>query len=146
MAAVRVSPMLRLGWWVHRILFRASGGRIGRRMNGFGILLLVTRGRRSGARRDASLQFLPHDGGWAIVASYAGEDRHPAWWLNLSADPEATVLLDGATHRIRAREAQGAERDALLARFVAIDPAYAEYAERTMRRIPVAVLEPQGTV
>jgi len=144
MAAVRLSPTLRLAWFVHRWLYRLSGGRIGRRMNGFEILMLATRGRRSGELRRVALQSLDHGDGWAVIASYAGEDRHPSWWLNLLAEPMADVQIGGAHAPVRAREAAGEEREVLLRRFVAVDPAYAEYERRTKRRLPVVVLEPIG--
>jgi deazaflavin-dependent oxidoreductase (nitroreductase family) len=149
MAAVRIGPMLELGWRVHRWLFRVSGGRLGDRMNGFDVLLLTTTGRRSGSPRRAALQYLPHGTGWAVVASRAGDDRNPDWWHNLVAMPLADVLVGGSHHAVVSRDAVGQERDALFARFAAVDPAYLEYERRTTRTIPVVVLEPnrrQGTV
>lgn len=134
--------MLRLGWWVHRTLYRLSGGRIGRRVNGFEVLLLTTVGRKSGEPRRAALQMLPHGAGWAVIASHAGEDRNPAWWLNLRARPEAEARIGARAVRVRAREASGEERESLWARFVEVDDAYGEYQRRTSRRIPVVVLEP----
>ena len=126
---------------MHRWLFRVSGGRFGRRANGFEILLLTTRGRRSGEPRRAALQQLPHGDGWAVIASRAGDTRHPDWWRNLEADPNAEVMIGGTTVAVRAREAAGEERAELWARFVAIDDSYAGYAQRTTRRIPVVILE-----
>ena len=152
MAAVQIGPMLELGWRVHRWLFRVSGGRVGSRMNGFAVLLLTTTGRRSGLPRRVALQYLPHRSGWAVVASRAGDNRDPDWWHNLVATPTAEILVDGARHRVEARDAIGDEREALWAQFAAIDHAYLEYERRTSRRIPVVVLAPapeqpaQGTV
>jgi deazaflavin-dependent oxidoreductase (nitroreductase family) len=144
MAAVKLSPALRMGWWMHRTVYRLSGGRIGRRVNGFEVLLLTTVGRTSGEPRRAALQMLPHGDAFAVIASHAGDARHPAWWLNLRARPEADAQVGRRRFRVRAREATGAERDDLWARFVVIDDAYAEYARRTegIRIIPVVVLEP----
>ena len=141
MAAVRVSPMLKLAWRVHRWLFRISAGRIGARSNGFPVLLLTTRGRMTGAPRRATLQYLPHGDGWVVVASHAGEDRDPAWWLNLEARPDAEILVHGQRHCVHAHEVTGEERDAIFVRFVEVDAAYAEYVHRTTRVIPVVVLE-----
>ena len=142
MAAVRLSPALKLSWFVHRWMYRLSGGSIGRRVNGFEVLLLTTRGRRSGEPRRVALQSLEHGEGWAVIASYAGEDRHPAWWLNLEAEPMADVHIRSRRARVQAREASGEERRELWARFVAIDDAYEEYTRRTSRVLPVVVLEP----
>ena len=144
MAAVRLSQALEVSWFVHRWLYRLSGGRIGRRINGFEVLLLATRGRRSGEPRRVALQSLEHGEGWAVIASYAGEDRHPAWWLNLEAEPMADVQIGSRRARVHAREASGEERRELWARFVAIDDALDEYTRRTSRVLPVVVLERMG--
>lgn len=140
-AAVRLSPTLRFTWWLHRTLLRLSGGRIGTKVNGFDVLLLTTRGRRSGQRRTIALQYLPDQHGYLVIASNAGDERHPAWWLNLVADPDATISIRRSEEAVHARELLGEQRAAILARFVAIDDAYAEYERRTSRRIPVVLLE-----
>jgi F420H(2)-dependent quinone reductase len=141
MAAVRLTTGLRLFWRVHRWLFRVSGGRVGRRMNGFDVLLLTTRGRRSGEPRRVALQSLEHGGGWAVIGSRAGDTRQPDWYHYLAAEPMAEVMVGGKVASVRAREAEGEERAELWARFVAVDDAYEEYARRTTRRIPVVVLD-----
>lgn len=128
---------------MHRWLYRLSGGRIGTRVNGFEILMLTTRGRRSGEPRRVALQSLPHGDGWAVIGSYAGEDRDPAWCLNLRAEPAADVQIGRSRTRVRAREAEGDERAELWRRFVDVDDAYAEYEIRTSRRLPVVILEPE---
>lgn len=141
MPAVRLTPMLRLAWWIHRSVFRLSGGRIGARVDDMPVLLLTTRGRRTGEERSVALQFIRDGGAYVVIGSFAGEDRHPAWWLNVRAAREARVTLRGETQTVRAREAQGDERDRLWRWFVEANPAYAEYQERTTRRIPVVILE-----
>jgi deazaflavin-dependent oxidoreductase (nitroreductase family) len=141
MAAVRLSTPLKIGWWMHRTLYELSGGRIGRRMNGFEVLLLTTTGRRTRQPRSVALQSLEHGRGWAVIASYAGEDRDPAWRLNLLAHPIAKVRVRSVQARVRARDATGPERDELWARFVEVDDAYEEYRRRTSRVLPVIVLE-----
>ena len=76
-----------------------------------------------------------------MIASYLGEPKHPAWWLNLTANPEAEVLVRGETVLVRSREAEGEERTELWREVVARTPDYDEYRRRTQRRIPVIVLE-----
>lgn len=115
---------------------------MGANANGFPILLLTTRGRKTGEPKDVALQYLPEGDAFVVVASYAGEPRHPGWWLNLRARPEAEVKIAGRARRVRARESDGAERERLWSRFIAIDPSYEEYRRRTTRRIPVVVLGP----
>jgi deazaflavin-dependent oxidoreductase (nitroreductase family) len=141
LAAVRISPLLRMWWRLHRRLYRLSGGRIGSRLGPWSALLLVTRGRKSGERRTVSLNYLTDAGRLVVVGSYAGEDRHPAWWLNLLADPRAEVQVGAARHPVTARELDGPDRDRLWALVVETDPSYAVYQDRTTRRIPVVVLE-----
>jgi deazaflavin-dependent oxidoreductase (nitroreductase family) len=106
------------------------------------VLELTTVGRRTGEPRTVAL-YTVEDGGRAVVAaSHVGEDRDPVWWLNLRSNPDAEVRRHGRRTRVRAREAEGDERERLWAALVAANPDYAEYAERTTRRIPVVVLEP----
>jgi deazaflavin-dependent oxidoreductase (nitroreductase family) len=119
-----------------------TGGRLGSRVGPWPALLLITRGRKSGAPRIVSLNYLTHDGRWIVTASHAGEDRHPAWWLNLLADPRAEVQIGSERFPVTARELDGPERDRLWARVITTDASYAEYERRTIRRIPVVALEP----
>ena len=144
MPAVRRSPLLVAFWKVHRFLYRVSGGRIGTKMGPGRQLLLTTTGRRSGQPRSVALTFLEEDGSWIVVATNAGEDVHPAWWLNLVADPRAEVQVGTKRRRVRANEIEEPERSNLYRRFVdEIDRGYAEYSDRTDRRIPVVALTPE---
>ena len=141
MPAVRLNTQLRIFWRVHRAFMRLTGGRFGR-VGALDALLLTTTGRKSGERRDVALNYLRDGDAFVVVASYTGEDRDPAWWRNLEAAPEGEVTASGEHMKVRAREVEGPERDRLWARFVEKDPAYAEYQQRTKRRLPVVVLEP----
>jgi deazaflavin-dependent oxidoreductase (nitroreductase family) len=134
---------LRVFWRIHRAFMRLTGGRFGR-VGPMDALLLTTRGRKSGERRDVALNYLPDGESFIVVASYAGEDRDPAWWRNLRASPDAELRVGGKRLRVRAREADGAERERVWARVTVADPAYAEYQLRTKRRLPVVILEPVG--
>ena len=142
MPAARMSRSLRLFWRVHRTFMRLTGGRFGKvgPMNG---LLLTTTGRKTGERRDVALNYLPDGDSYIVTASNVGDDRDPAWRRNLKANPAAEVSVGGKRLRVRARESDGAERDGLWIRIVAADPAYAEYQQRTKRRLPVVVLQPE---
>jgi deazaflavin-dependent oxidoreductase (nitroreductase family) len=132
---------------LHASVFRATGGRIGGRMVGSPVLLLVTTGRKSGQKRTAVLLYLEDlylkDGGrYVIVASNGGTAKHPVWWLNLQADPEATVEVGGRKIHVRATEARGEEKARLWQRLVRMYPSYEDYQKRTDREIPVVILEP----
>ena len=145
MPAVRLSPRLRVLWKFHRFLLRLSRGRVGSRLGNLNVLLLETTGNRSGRPRSVGLSHLEQDGRYFVVASYAGEDRDPAWAKNLRAQPKATVTVAGRSIRVRARQLEGEERAAMLTQFVEADAAYGEYAERTAREIPVFELRPEGS-
>jgi F420H(2)-dependent quinone reductase len=126
----------------HAFLYRATRGRLGRRLAHHDILLLTTTGRAGGRPHTVPLLYLRDEAGLVVIASFAGHDRHPAWYLNLQANPRAEVQIDGERLAVSAREATSGERPLLWARAVAEYPGYARYQERTARRIPVVVLRP----
>jgi deazaflavin-dependent oxidoreductase (nitroreductase family) len=132
---------MRFLWRSHHFWWRVSGGRLGTKMAGMPVIELVTTGRRSGERRSVLLSCMDHPEGYVVVASNAGADAHPAWWLNLEASPEATVRRAGSEEAVRARELEGAERDELWSAFVAAYRGYEGYAGATDREIPVVLLE-----
>jgi len=132
---------LRVFWRIHRAFMRLTGGRFGK-VGPMDALLLTTTGRKSGEQRDVALNYLPDGDSYIVVASYAGEDRDPAWWKNLKAHPEAEVTLAGKRIKVRARESEGAERERLWLRIVEKDPAYSEYQQRTKRRLAVVAFQP----
>ena len=142
MPAVRRTRAMEMVWRLHRWLYRASGGRIGGRMMGMPVLLLTTTGRRSGGARTSPLMYFPESDACVVIASNAGEPRHPAWWLNLRENPRATVQCGAEIIPVVAREAQDDERARLWAKLIAMEPNYETYRQRTTRQIPVVVLEP----
>jgi deazaflavin-dependent oxidoreductase (nitroreductase family) len=104
--------------------------------------VITTVGRKSGEKRSTPLGFVRHGDAFAVIASNAGSDRVPAWWLNLQADRGADVLVDRRHHRVAARPATPAEDDAVWKEFASLNPGYDEYRHLTGRRIPVVMLEP----
>jgi F420H(2)-dependent quinone reductase len=127
---------------IHVALFRASKGRVGGRLRGAPVLLLTTKGRKTGKERTTPLLYLEDGGRLVVIASKGGAPSHPAWFLNLQADPTVTVERGKGKERYRARVAEGEERDALWQRVVAMYGSYADYQKKTSRQIPVVVLEP----
>jgi len=89
MPAVHMSTSLRVFWRVHRTFMRLTGGRFGK-VGPIDALLLTTKGRKTGERRDVALNYIRDGDSHVVVASYAGEDRDPAWWRNLRANPRMT--------------------------------------------------------
>jgi F420H(2)-dependent quinone reductase len=128
---------------LHRLLYRATGGRVGGRLWDLPVVLLTTTGRRSGKRRTVPLCSFRDGDDVVVIASYGGLDQPPAWWLNLAANPEAEVQ-DGRTRRsVTARTAGPEERERLWAQVTARAPGYLEYERRTTREIPVVILQPR---
>lgn len=116
--------------------------RTGRGLDDRALVLLTTRGARTGGLRKTPLMRVESRGVYAVVASMAGADRHPSWYANVLADPQV-VLQDGLVrHDLLAREVSGAERSRWWSRACVAFPSYAGYQSRTRRRIPVLVLEP----
>lgn len=122
--------------------FRSNGGKVGGRFEGQHMLLLHTIGAKSGASRTTPLVYMPNgDDSWVIFASYAGAPKNPAWFTNLVANPDVTIEVGTNTIEVRARVAQGAEREALWTAQKAAIPTFADYEARTEREIPVVVLD-----
>ena len=140
------NPILRALWKIHRAVFRATGGRIGSRVGPLPVLLLTTKGRRSGESRDVVLNYVDDAGVPVVYATYAVEDRDPKWYRNLAAEPRAEVTTAGRTWRVRARTTTGEERERLWNAVVARDASYGVYPDRTSRVIPVVRLETDGGV
>jgi proline iminopeptidase len=125
----------------HVEAYRKSGGEVGYVWNGAPVLLLTTRGRKSGEAKTSPLIFVQDGGTVAVVASKGGAPDHPAWYKNLAADPRVTVQIKGDVYEARARTAEGAERERLWPKAVAAWPQYTDYQAATDRKIPVVVLD-----
>jgi deazaflavin-dependent oxidoreductase (nitroreductase family) len=121
--------------------FRANGGETSGPFKGRPLLLLTTKGAKSGAERTTPLVYSRDGERVVIIASMGGAPKHPAWFHNISADPEVTVEIGTEKFAARASVPEGEERDRLYAQQAAMMPAFNEYQEKTTRRIPVVVLE-----
>jgi deazaflavin-dependent oxidoreductase (nitroreductase family) len=122
--------------------YERTGGREANtlRDTGLPIILVTTRGNKSGKLRKTPLMRVEHNGEYALVASMGGAPKHPVWYFNLKADPDSVVIQDGPEpFHASVRELTGAERTEWWTRAVAAYPPYAEYQARTDRLIPVFV-------
>jgi F420H(2)-dependent quinone reductase len=133
--------MLRVLGAIHVALYRLTGGKVGGRMGRAPVLLMTATGRKSGKRRIVPLLYGRDGDNLVVIASVGGAPRHPAWYLNLQGQ-KAEVQVGRERLKVRARDAEGEERERLWAQMVAVYPPYAEYQKKTTRRIPVVVLEP----
>ncbi|WP_020418126.1 nitroreductase family deazaflavin-dependent oxidoreductase [Amycolatopsis sp. ATCC 39116] len=109
--------------------------------NGTTILILFTKGRKSGQERRHALIFREHEGAYLVVASKGGTDAPPAWFVNLQADPNVEVQIKGERFKAVARVATPDEKPAMWAKMAEVWPDYDEYQKKTTREIPVVVLE-----
>jgi deazaflavin-dependent oxidoreductase (nitroreductase family) len=107
------------------------------------VLLLTTTGRQSRRARTTALSYLGDGDRYVVIASNAGESRHPGWFLNLKADPRAHVQVGPHRLPVTAWETAGDERERLWSRVAEADRSYAEYQRRTRRRIPIVILQPE---
>ena len=130
---------------VHGGTIRLTGGRLGWHLYGMPVVELTTIGRRSGEPRTSLLTSPVQVGdAYVIVASRGGDPAHPAWYLNLVAQPDVMVRTGRAPAApMRARVAEGEEREELWRRIMAYKPHYGGYQEKTTRVIPLVVLEPR---
>lgn len=125
----------------HVRVYRETHGARGYNWRGTTILLLTTKGRRSGEEHTTPLIHRTDGDRWVIVASKGGAPDDPGWFKNLKAHPEATIEVRGDKIPVRARVAEGDERTRLWSRMTEVWPDYDRYQEKTSRRIPVVVLE-----
>ncbi|WP_420751458.1 nitroreductase family deazaflavin-dependent oxidoreductase [Rhodococcus sp. O3] len=123
--------------------YESSGGTEGNTMQGRPVVILTTRGAKSGKLRKTPLMRVEHEGTYAVVASLGGAPKNPVWYYNVVANPQVE-LRDGAEVKdMTAREVHGDEKAVWWKRAVEAFPDYAEYQKKTDRQIPVFVLEPR---
>ena len=133
---------LKLGTIVHSGVYRATGGKLLGRMGQSPILLLNTIGRKSGKKRATPLLYVVDGEDLVIIASKGGTPSNPAWYLNLKADPDATVEIRDRKVRVRAEEVDGQEKERLWQQMAEMYPTYDDYQKKTKREIPLLVLHP----
>ena len=124
--------------------FRATRGRVGGQFEGAPLLLLHSVGARSGKERVNPMMYQAVGDAYAVFASKAGAPSNPDWYHNLVANPQATIEVGAIAVDVRARIAEGAERDTIWETQKERYPGFADYEASTTRQIPVVVLEPVG--
>lgn len=122
--------------------FRANGGHVPGRT--YPLILLTTTGAKSGILRTTPLNFSRDGDRIVVIASKAASPTHPDWYHNLVANPEATIEIGTERFSVRARIAEGDERERLFSAQAALMPFFAEYQQQTTRQIPVVVFERIG--
>ena len=137
-----------VGWVREQVeRYERTGGREANtlRDTGLPVIIVTTRGKKSGKIRKTPLMRVEHGGQYALVASMGGAPRHPQWYRNLASDPDVVLIQDGPEpFEVEVRELEGEERAVWWERAVAAFPPYAEYQQRTQRRIPVLLATRKG--
>ena len=126
----------------HTSLYKMSGGKLTRNMRGSEVVLLTTKGRKSGKQRTTPLFGLADGENWTVIASQGGHPEHPNWYLNLRDNPEVALQVGSETQQMRAETAEGTERERLWKSMAEMYDGYDEYQKLTTRVIPVVVLKP----
>ena len=130
------------GWQVeHARIYQETNGEEGHIWRGAPILLLTTKGRKSGQQYTTPLIYGQDGDRYLIVGSRGGADEHPQWYLNLVANPEIEVQVLADKFRARASTAEGEEKARLWKTMTSVWPAYDEYQGRTKREIPLVIIE-----
>ena len=126
--------------------FRANGGKVGGGFEGAPMVLLHHTGAKTGTERVTPLVYQADGDRYVVFASKAGAPSHPAWFRNLVAKPDTTVEVGTETIPVRARVAEGDERERIWTKQKQLMPGFAEYEEKTrgIREIPVVILEPSA--
>lgn len=127
-------------WKWHPRVYRWTGGRVGGKLANLPVLLLRTKGRKTGVIRESGLTYLPWGDDFVVIASVLGEPRNPGWYHNLLATPDVEVQVGSENIAVRAEEVEGEERDRIWTALIAESPDYEGYKDRTGRRIPVMLL------
>ena len=140
---IRRNALIKLFWQLHLKIYLWSKGRIGNIIRRLPILVLTTKGRKTRLPRQNALMYLPYSNNFVVIASNLGDEKHPAWWANLNAEPTATVQIRDTHYTVRAREAEGDEREKLWQAIAEKNSDYEQYRTWTSRRIPVVILERQ---
>ncbi len=143
----RIPPrwFVRSAWYAHRALYRVTGGRVGLRRAGpgrFGTMRLTTTGRRSGQQRSVILAYLQDGPDLVTMAMNGWSDGEPAWWLNLRAHPDASVVTRDGPRAVRAHAADGPELARLWDRWREIEPGMDAYTALRSTPTAIVVLEP----
>lgn len=137
-----MKSLIKLFMAFHVWIYRLSGGRLGGNMLGVKLLLLTTKGRKSGKSYTTPLGWFDHEDGYVIVASNGGQPTNPSWYYNLKSNPQVTVQLLDKILPATAEVLSGEARTQAWRQVIAKGPVYAGYEKKTTREIPLILLHP----
>tara|TARA_R110001599_G_scaffold353795_2_gene597957 strand:- start:105502 stop:105924 length:423 start_codon:yes stop_codon:yes gene_type:complete len=122
---------------IHKLLYRLSGGKYGARMGWIDVVLVTAIGRKSGKVRTVPIACYPYCDSVAVSASNSGMENHPAWYLNMQANPRVSVQLGTEKFEAMAEDVPDADREALWESVVKINKHQGEYLAAVQREIPL---------
>jgi F420H(2)-dependent quinone reductase len=141
----RLTPRtIRLIGRLHAYLLRLTRGRFVDAVGAAPFLLLTTMGRKTGRLRTTPVLYLQDGNDLVVVASFGGNDMHPAWYLNLKQSPEAEIVIRGERRRVTSREITREEKKLIWPQLVKLYPQFDVYQQRTSREIPLLRLLPKS--
>jgi deazaflavin-dependent oxidoreductase (nitroreductase family) len=123
-------------------VYKLTGGLIGGKLGPLPVLLLSTTGRKSGKERTVPVAYLQEGDSYVVIASFAGQPKHPAWFHNLKNNPNASVQIGRSQTSVKAEIADPEKKKVLWEKLLKIAPNFEEYQKRTTRDIPVVILHP----
>jgi deazaflavin-dependent oxidoreductase (nitroreductase family) len=126
---------------LHVHLYRASFGLLGGRLDGLDILLLTTTGKKTGQKRTVPLPYFRDGERYVLIASFGGNEKNPAWFVNLAANPQVHLQVGARRMNVRATVLEGSERERVWGKVSYDFPRYLKYQAKTQRLIPVILLE-----
>ena len=125
---------------VHKYLYQLTGGRFGARMGWIDVALVETVGRKSGQIRSVPIACYPYRDSIVVSASNSGKESHPAWYLNMQANPAVDVQMGKECYRAIAEDVPDEEREALWVKIVELNKHQGEYLATAERKIPLVWL------
>ena len=123
-------------------MYRRSGGKRMGHLRGMPLLLLTTIGRKTGKQRVTPVMYICDGENYVVTASNAGREKQPAWFVNLQANPQTTIEVDGMTKNMLAHQANPEEKKRLWTQLVEQAPFFEDYQKKTTRDIPMVILQP----
>ena len=136
MAGLKPNTIRRLGR-LHTWLWKLCGGKLHNVLGRLPLMMLTTTGRKTGRSRTTPVLYLQDETSFIVVASFGGNDMHPAWYLNLEQCPDAEVVVKGEHRRVSARKLSPDEKKVIWRRLVQLYPQFETYQQRTRREIPL---------
>jgi deazaflavin-dependent oxidoreductase (nitroreductase family) len=128
----------------HVNMYRMTGGKLGSEMRGFKVLILTTKGRKSGKILSNPVGYFERDGGYIIVASNGGATSHPSWYHNIKGNPDDVMIqVKDKKMKVKPKIILGEPRRLLYDWIVSLAPNFGEYEKQTTREIPLVFLKPQ---